>query len=148
MEQKEGAQYRAGSADSQDDGITSSISVDIAPAYPEQAGIRRWLRTVSLDRSAHKVTITEDIDLGEATQDVELHILTWGEPTIVGNTASLRGTKITWPEALLDAAMDGQDTTQDPSMQGSWGDRGLYRIVLKAKVPMDRQIISYEITEQ
>ncbi len=148
VEQKEGAQYRAGSADSQDDGITSSISVDIAPAYPEEAGIRRWLRTVSLDRSAHKVTITEDIDLGEATQDVELHILTWGEPTIVGNTASLRGTKITWPEALLDAAMDGQDTTQDPSMQGSWGDRGLYRIVLKAKVPMDRQIISYEITEQ
>lgn len=145
FDQKEGELFRARSADSWNNADKAGFTVDIAGAYPEGAGIVSWVRTVELDRTASCVTVTENVDLGEATDAVVSHLLVHGEPVITGNTAAVGRTVITWPADLFDASVECRDTTKDASMLNSWGKVGLWRISLKLRSPLAKGEWCYKI---
>ena len=49
--------------------------MDIAPAYPEAAGITSWVRTVRLNRGRN-VVVSDAFALARSTRDVSLNMLT------------------------------------------------------------------------
>ncbi|HKO17907.1 MAG TPA: heparinase II/III family protein, partial [Acidobacteriaceae bacterium] len=69
--QHEGEPYRASEMRYESNDAAASFQVNLAMAYPKQAGARRWLRTLRLDRAAGSVSITEEFELERAV-DVSL----------------------------------------------------------------------------
>lgn len=53
------------------------FSLDIAGAYPAEAGINSWQRTLSVGEG--KITLNESFDIAQPTVANALHFLTWGE---------------------------------------------------------------------
>ena len=49
------------------------VSFNIASAYPKEAGIKGWIRTVTLDRARNTVIILEEIRLGAGAAGEPLH---------------------------------------------------------------------------
>ncbi|MBR3854462.1 MAG: heparinase II/III-family protein, partial [Tidjanibacter sp.] len=54
-----------------------TFTIDIAGAYPAEAGINEWVRTISV--KSDKVVVSEQFSLKEATAANQLHFLSWGE---------------------------------------------------------------------
>ena len=49
------------------------FALDIAPAWPAEAGVRRWRREVTLDRARREITLSEDYALEACREPVRLH---------------------------------------------------------------------------
>jgi hypothetical protein len=122
-----------------------SLSLDIAPAYPAEAGATRWRRDVTLDRRRGEVTLAEDWALGEAREPVRLHFVTPFTPDVsVAGTVRLsppgRPPASAGGEAAHELSYDRKRFTavaeqvavEDPRLQPVWGS-WLYRIVLVAR---------------
>jgi Heparinase II/III-like protein len=73
--QHEGVQYTATDRKYETNDRLARVSFDIAHAYPKEAGIKKWIRTVTLDRVQHNVVIEEDFEL-ERPEEVQLSIMT------------------------------------------------------------------------
>jgi hypothetical protein len=65
--------YRAG-----DDGAEMTLS--LAKAYPQEAGIREWMRTLRLDRRSSEVTIRDQYSLTKAPAEITLTLMSAREP--------------------------------------------------------------------
>jgi hypothetical protein len=59
QEQPAGRTYEARAVRHTTDPRRTTLSMDIAPAYPASAGVTTWQRTVSLDRLAEALTVTD-----------------------------------------------------------------------------------------
>ncbi|MBN2347462.1 MAG: heparinase II/III family protein [Bacteroidales bacterium] len=64
VDQKEGRQYAAKNTSFSADPKKAVFSTDIASAYIEEAGVKKWVRTYRLDRGK-KFTILDDYELSE-----------------------------------------------------------------------------------
>ena len=110
------------------------VSFNIASAYPKEAGIRKWIRTVTLDRVGHRVVIEEDFELNSATQEVALSVMTPCETSSTGFGAiSLRTAQGSFAQLLFENA-EIQSTVgiveiDDPHLREDWGPQ-IYRILL------------------
>jgi hypothetical protein len=60
MGQKEGRAYEAKNVKSQINDKQARLDMDIAAAYPQEAGITNWNRTVTLNRVKNQVELTDD----------------------------------------------------------------------------------------
>ncbi len=47
---------------------TATLQIDIASAYPKEAGIIRWNRTITLNRRKNQVELTDGYVLAEKTK--------------------------------------------------------------------------------
>jgi hypothetical protein len=65
--------YRSG-----DDGAEMSLS--LAQAYPEEAGIREWMRTLRLDRRRNEVLVRDQYLLSKAPAEITLTLMSLREP--------------------------------------------------------------------
>ena len=129
----------------------ATVSFSLADAYPKEAAIKSWIRTVTLDRSQDKVTI-EDIFELERAVPVSLTVMTPRVPVDngpgrvtmkpaagSGNPALL---KFTGEE--LSAKFEKIELT-DPHLREDWGDR-IYRILLNTNQPVAKGRYVYEFT--
>jgi hypothetical protein len=116
----------------------ATVSFNIASAYPKEAGIKSWIRTVTLDRERHSVTIEEDFYL-ERSAEVQLSIITSLAPESYkagvlhlplpangGRTAALN-----FPASDLRPSVETIQLT-DAGLRESWGNQ-IYRILLKSQ---------------
>jgi hypothetical protein len=111
------------------------LSLDIAGAYPEEAGVQTWQRTLCLQRSSSAaVEITDDFRLTKPVE-VTLSLLTPCEPDVSqpgmivlpdGRTVTLQ-----YPVEALTPTVERLEL-QDPRMVPVWGDH-LYRLVLASR---------------
>jgi Heparinase II/III-like protein len=139
--QHEGVEYQATDKKYETNDRYAKVSFNIASAYPKEAGIKKWIRTVTLDRVGHRVIIDEDFELEHASE-VQLSIVTPRAPESFkagvldlplkasgGRTATL-----TFPAFDL---RPGVDTIQlnDAGLRESWGEE-IYRVLLKSQ-PVD-----------
>lgn len=62
LEQHEGRDYKAAGVAYKYDKNEASLSLDLSKAYPAQAGINSWYRTIRLKRAGH-VTLEDEYDL-------------------------------------------------------------------------------------
>ena len=142
VEQSPGGEYAARDASHSADDAAAELRLDIAPAYPEEAEVSSWVRTVRLQRG-EAVVVTDEYELQEATGEVSLSLLT---PcgVEVGDDGSIAlgaveladgresGSATLWYDAeKLSASTDGI-ALADGRLRRIWGER-LTRIILTAK---------------
>lgn len=73
--QSPGRQFVARDVRYEADGDHAQLQLDIAAAYPKQANVKSWLRTIRLQRSKD-IAITEDYTLEKPAQEIALTLLT------------------------------------------------------------------------
>jgi hypothetical protein len=131
----------------------AELSMDIAGAYPPEAGIGSWHRTIRLDRDARtggKILIDDAWTINHVPAGTVLHLITARQPrptAVAGrlvipasDTASgsasddgEAGLAVDYPHAGFDARIE-ERPVGDPRLSATWG-RSIYRITLAARRP-------------
>jgi len=131
-----------------------SLSMDIAGAYPKEAGIDSWTRTVTLDRRAGEVRISDDYSLVKAPASLRQVFMTICDV----DTSEPGRLRLTTPSGkVVNISYEPTSwsiTTETPSTEGpeygsfvtKWGGRQIKRIILMANKPSARNTIRYSIT--
>ena len=145
VQQHEGAAYHAGEVTCLPRKRT--ITYDIAPAYPAEAGLKTWARTYRL--TAKGLTITNTIVPVRPLQAAEDHLMVRGEVAIDGTKGEIQITHATgtavavhFDPQVLTASVERIDLT-DPRLTKVWGER-IQRIVFTVNHPESCQ--GYTIT--
>ncbi len=131
-DQKEGKAYRASSAKTNP--RRYSVAIDVASAYPREAGVKKWIRSYEL--TAKGLTIKNDgtFESLPATPVVE-HLMVWGEATITdAGTIQLesQGKTYTIRHDREDEVKIENIELNDPRMTKVWGEK-ITRITLQQK---------------
>lgn len=147
--QHDGAKYKATERRYESNDEHATFSFNIAGAYPVDAGVKKWMRTVTLDRIRKRVTVKESFELASALP-VSLSIMTPRVPSVdsTGNIIlKLSDGEIS--HALL--KFDGGELQpvvekiplSDEGLRMSWGSE-IYRILLNSRQPVMSSDWSYE----
>jgi hypothetical protein len=129
--QHEGDAYRATDVRYDSGDSAATMRMNLAPAYPKQAGARRWMRTLTLDRAHSGVTIAEEFELERAV-DVSLSLMTPVEPVIGADGVRIGRALLLFPQNELKATVERVAIT-DLELKHSWGD-AVYRLKLNSAV--------------
>lgn len=127
-----GAKYKA--TDVSFNPKSSTFSANIASAYPEEAGVNKWLRSYTLGKGELKIKDT--FTLNELKDFNSVNFLTWGQvdiatPGVVaievnGEKVNLQYDKNSFTPSLETITLD------DPRLSNVWG-KEIYRLSLTAK---------------
>ena len=109
------------------------LTLDIAGAYPAEAAVKKWKRTVSTTKSG--ISVVEDFELNEYITPTRLMLMTTHRDALK---------HISYNTDQLEASIEDVSNQLDPLLQGMWG-KEMYRIVLKVKSDKTRQVIRYNI---
>ncbi len=136
--QKDGSAFRAKDVVYQAREASATLMMDIAPAYPAEAGIREWTRIVGLERG-RQATISDAFVLNAPARDLSMNLMTPCEVTETSpGTLRLDCGRIGAKPGLVVFARFNARIQQaaverialdDRSLVSSWGDH-LNRIVL------------------
>ena len=129
FDQKDGKEFAA-KVVSHKDGM---LCLDIACAYPAEARVSIWKRTVSTSKSA--ITITEEYQLADYSKPTRIMFITL-YPDAVKH--------IHYNTNELSASVEDISPLLDPLLQGIWGNK-MYRIVLTVKSTKTNNKIKYSI---
>lgn len=129
----------------------ATVSFSIADAYPKEAGIKVWIRTVTLDRRQDKVTIEDNFELERAVP-VSFSIMTPRLPAADGSgrvsmkliAGSGTPSLLKFNAGDLSAKIEKIELT-DPHLREDWGN-DIYRIVLNTSQPVAKGNYAYEFT--
>ncbi len=142
IDQKDGKSYAAKFISHRD----GQLTLDLAGAYPAQAQVKSWKRTVSAKKSS--ITISENYELGACEQPIRLMLMTIVEPKLSdlpGKTiVSFGNHSLSYDGRQLTASIEDISHLLDPLLQHIWGQK-MYRIVLTAKKPTIKGTIKYTI---
>ncbi len=131
-DQKEGKTYRAVSAKTNP--RRYSVAIDVASAYPREAGVKKWIRSYEL--TAKGLTIKNDGTFESLpTTPVVEHLMVWGEATITdAGTIRLesQGKTYTIRHDREDEVKIENIELNDPRMTKVWGEK-ITRITLQQK---------------
>jgi hypothetical protein len=130
--QHDGRAYQATGLAYATSDTSASVRVDLAPAYPTQAGVRQWKRELTLDRSRNAVHLREEFVL-EKESPVMLSLMTPRLPTLQHGGILLHidgksNVLLTYDPDNLNASVEKIPLT-DASLKHSWGEN-IYRIQL------------------
>lgn len=134
-QQQAGRQYEARDCHCQAEAGQASFALELAGAYPREAGLKEWRRTITLRRERHPgtVTVEEKVALTEETAAIRLHWITACLP-VAADDGSIR--LIDNSRELARLAVDGPPLDwrveklelNDERLRGIWGDC-LYRLI-------------------
>ena len=136
--QKDGAAFRARDVRHQTSAERASVHMDLAAAYPGEAAVDRWERTVALDRRARTVSVDERYALREWKAPLRLNLITPLRPD-VSRPGEIRLREdglnaayvVRYDAARFDATTE-EIPIADARLRPVWGTR-LARVVLVAK---------------
>ncbi|MFB3827466.1 MAG: heparinase II/III family protein [Bryobacteraceae bacterium] len=127
-----GRQYQASAVEHRADSGSAQFRLDIAKAYPAEAGVESWVRTLRLDRARNEITVEENYRLRQAVPQITLTLMTPRAPRISGGVVRLDDVRVEFDKAL--SARSEEIKLEDGRLRGAWGER-LYRILLVAEHP-------------
>ena len=112
--------------------IEGGVSMEIQNAYPEQAGLQRWLRSVALDRAAGRVVLRDSFRLSRR-DSVEWNFITNRIPRLEGpGRMVLDGRFVLSFDPALEAVFD-EHSSEDARLRPIWGPRvRRARLILKS----------------
>jgi hypothetical protein len=138
--QKEGREFKATGVRYKTTEKSAVFSLDIAPAYPGEAKVLSWQRSITLNRGK-SVVIHDKYRLEEAKENLRMTLMSWRVPVLVqegmiklDNPPEIEEGEpvvIRYDEKIFDADVK-TIPLRDARLQSSWG-RQIYRIVLKAR---------------
>ncbi|PHN08240.1 heparinase II/III family protein [Flavilitoribacter nigricans] len=145
--QKNGRNYAARSVQYDADGKSMRFSLDIAGAYPQEAGVKTWLREIDFQRGK-AIDITESYELDRVSGETSLFFVTPCQPqTSKAGVLQLRDASGAFTMALeydpkqFEASSESI-TIEDRRLLSVWGDT-LYRVQLKLKNPREKGVLEY-----
>jgi len=150
--QKDGREYHAADVSYKAGKKKVVFSLDISKAYPGEANVKSWKRTITLERGKC-VTIRDKYVLEAARENLQLTLMSWRKPGLeVDGKIRLEN-----PEEAKDSktvyirydkrkfSVDFETIPiEDSRLQSSWGNR-LFRILLTAKEKSLRDEFSIRI---
>ena len=156
--QSAGGKYKALSADFRSTENTAVFFADIAPAYPEAAGVSSWRRTITLDRG-RAVTVRDEADLKKTDGGVIQRLLTChpakitapGEVTITGKDGAGKDAdfviKFTGADARIEIEKVSMEAEDYHNIRTLWGD-AIHRISFIIAAPGNKDAYVMEITKR
>ena len=128
-DQKDGKQYAARLVSHKD----GQLCLDIAAAYPEEAAVKSWKRTVTAMKSG--ISVTEDYQLSDYHQPSRLMFMTTNPDAL---------SHFDYDHRQLSAEVEDISSQLDPILQRMWGDK-MYRIVFTIRSTATKNKIKYTI---
>ncbi len=142
VSQKDGREFAAKDVHYTVNDRTASLSMNIAPAYPPEAGVVSWQRTLSLDRGK-EVIIRDASELKSVPNGISLTLMTCTEPLIgtpgrvvlgsLSDQKTATPAEIVYDPALFSVQVEPIEIL-DSQLQSSWGTL-IWRILLSMKKP-------------
>lgn len=129
FDQAPGAAYRASEVSFSRQGRITRFSLDLAGAYPAEAGIRSYRREF-LFNHGEGLTITDCYDLSEWKAPLVLNLICYERPEISGTRALLSG-RVLMDFTAPDWTIDEIPLT-DEKIRNDWEKENLYRLRLTA----------------
>ncbi len=127
--QAPGRQYEARNFRAQ----PGSVSMEIQAAYPAEAGCRRWIRELSLDRRANRVTLRDEFELARR-QSVEWSFITNRAVEAAASGRVVLGSRFALAfDPALQAQVD-EHSSEDARLRPIWGP-AVRRIRLRLNAP-------------
>ena len=147
--QHDGVQFKATDRKHSSDDKRATYSFNIAETYPPEAGVKSWVRTVTLDRVSDRILVEENFDLERAVP-VSLTVMTPRIATVdpIGSItlklAAGDGTasRLKYDGVAIEPKVETIELT-DAGLRMSWGPQ-VYRILLNSKEPVARGKWTYE----
>ena len=140
--QHDGVTYRASGLRYQTSDVAATFRANLAPAYPKEAGVALWSRTLTLDRAKGVVTIAEEFTL-EKPVDVSLSLMTAVEPVMQTDGVRIGRTLLAFNPRELHPAVEKIAITDD-AMKHSWG-AAIYRLRLNSAAPVAQAMWKMEL---
>jgi hypothetical protein len=137
--QAAGRQFAASAVAYRADDRATEFRLNLAKAYPAEAHLDSWTRTLRLDRSANIVELTDEYALRQPAKEITLTLMTpcRVDARMAGELAltlpSGKVFRVRYDGAALKPAVE-EIRIEDSRLRGTWGDR-LYRILLRADRP-------------
>ena len=129
IDQKDGKEFAAKVISHKD----GQLTLDIAGAYPTEASVKSWKRTVTASQS--EIVVTENYELNEYKAPTRLMLMTT-------NRDALK--HISYSASQLEANIEDISGQLDPILQGMWG-KEMYRIILTVKSKKTKNQLKYTI---
>ncbi|MDD4823520.1 MAG: heparinase II/III family protein, partial [Bacteroidales bacterium] len=145
VDQKDGRQYKAKDLAYTNKGKQVTFSLDIAGAYPKEAGVESWKRTFSFTKNK-QITITENYRLKEYKASTEIILMTCCEPIITDKGILLKttdGERMLLFDKSLTPVIEHMEIT-DARLLTSWKP-DLWRIRLKIVNQALSDVVTYTI---
>ena len=129
IDQKDGKQYAAKVISHKE----GQLCLDIAGAYPKEAAVKSWKRTIKAMKSG--VSVIEDYELYDYRQPTRLMFLTLDPDALK---------RIHYDANQLSATIEDISYQLDPLLQSMWGPK-MYRVILTIKSAKTNNRIKYTI---
>ena len=122
------------------------LSLDLRDCYPSDAGIKKWNRTVAINKKG-VVTITDDYLLEKVVSPVREMFVSAVCPVLdeQKGVISLGSCSLSYPKSKCDVDIQPLSDRLDPMLRSMWSD-GLWRIVITSKNMSTNDILSFRIT--
>jgi hypothetical protein len=140
--QHEGYEYQATDLKYNKTDARTSVRADLAKAYPKEAGVKQWTRTLALDRSAAKVLLMEEFALARSVP-VTLSFMCAKEPAVATRSVTTGGVVLSFDASALTATAEKIALT-DTSLKHSWGE-AVWRVLLTS-APVTKGSWTMEMT--
>ncbi len=137
--QSAGRQFRASDVRYQAGDTTAEFRLNLATAYPPDAHIESWNRTLRLNRAKNEIEMADDFALRQAAKNITLTLMTpcavsTGTPGELSLAMpSGKPVRIFYQARALAPTVE-EVRLEDPQLRRTWGDR-LFRILLRAEAP-------------
>jgi len=121
----------------------TQLTLELAGAYPKEAAVSSWQRTVSMKRK--EVCVTERYTLTGRKDSTRLMLITTVQPQLSEpGVVALNTHHVVYDDSQLEAAIEDISSHLDPLLKGMWGER-LFRIVLTVKSSKLQGEVRYRI---
>jgi hypothetical protein len=145
--QSAGRQFRATDVAYHADDNAAEFRLNIASAYPKEANLERWNRTLRLLRGKNEIELVDDFSLKQAAREITLTLMTpcaVAQPSAgvlaLANTVKVLYDPRTFTPAIEEIKLD------DARLRSTWGER-LFRILLRAANPKTQAVWTTRITQ-
>jgi hypothetical protein len=131
--QSAGRAFAASEVEYRSTADAAEFSLNIAKAYPEQAGVASWRRTLRLERAANRIVVEERYALRKSVPQIVLTLMTPYRAVVAPGEVALGAVRVLFERAALTAAVE-EIAISDARLREAWGDR-LFRVQLTAAAP-------------
>lgn len=152
-EQKDGLQFSATDVSYTKNKNSSQLSMNIAKAYPETAGVKSWNRTVKLDNTKGDIEVKDQYEMNKNPLSLTQTFMTACNTDINSPGKiifDLPGEKkifLDYDHKIWNISKEKMNlvTPEDQGLKHSWDGKDIWRILLTAKSPVQKKPISYKI---
>lgn len=149
IEQKSGEEHKAFNVEYSCNETYDKLSMDIANAYPSEAGVDRWIRTMTLDRSGSgSILIEENFKFKNINNEVLFTLMTPCKQTllkdgvVVFRISNKETVSLKFPNEKMVVSSE-TITITDSWLNKAWGD-SLYRVLFTLMDMGDEGTLCFE----